>query len=50
MHFPDTKETVCTEDALSGLNGKTIYAPIPEKFKKIIKGEGIRWEHGTQEG
>ena len=50
MHFPDTKETVCTEDVLSGLNGKTIYAPIPEKFKQIIKGEGIRWEHGTQEG
>lgn len=44
MYFPHT------EDALSGLCGKTIYAPIPEKFNKIIKGEGILWEHGTQEG
>ena len=50
MHFPDTKEALCTEDVLSSLKGKTIYAPIPEKFNRIIKGEGIRWEHGTQEG
>lgn len=44
MYFPSAK------DALSGLCGKTISAPIPEKFNKIIKGERILWEHGTQEG
>ena len=36
------------EDELSYLNGKTITAPLPEKFEEILKGENL-WQPGLQE-
>lgn len=33
--------------ALEALSGKTVYAPLPKLFTKILKEEGIAWEHGT---
>jgi len=35
--------------ALEGLSHKTIKAPIPDIFLKIIKGENIKWQHGPEE-
>lgn len=43
MVFPETK------DALAGLSGSRIYAPLPKPMLKIIKGEHLSWEPGTQE-
>lgn len=37
------------EGALEGLSHKTIKAPIPDIFLKIIKGENIKWQHGPEE-
>lgn len=34
---------------LSYLSNKVFSAPLPEKFKDIIKGEGIKWQPGVQE-
>ncbi|MGN0405421.1 MAG: RluA family pseudouridine synthase [Bariatricus sp.] len=43
MEFP-----ICDE-ALSGLSGKTVTAPIPRMMEQIIKGEHLAWQPGTQE-
>lgn len=34
---------------LSYLSNRVFSAPLPEKFKDIIKGEGIKWQPGVQE-
>ena len=38
------------KDALAQLSGKQIVAPLPKKMKAILKGEHLKWEHGTLEG
>ena len=43
MEFPETG------DALAGLSGRTVFAPLPKLFKRIMKGERLSWEPGTQE-
>lgn len=43
MEFPETT------DALAGLSGRSICAPLPKQLVKIIKGERLSWEPGTQE-
>lgn len=37
------------DGALTKLSGKKIIAPIPKKMKSIMKGEHLKWEHGTPE-
>ena len=38
------------EDALAKVSEKELTAPLPEGFTTIIKGEGLEWEPGIQEG
>lgn len=38
-----------TTDALEGVSGIQIMAPIPEIMQTILKGEKILWEHGGPE-
>ena len=38
------------EDALAKVAEKELPAPPPEGFTNIIKGEGLEWEPGIQEG
>ena len=44
MQFPKR------EDALAKVSEKELTAPLPEGFTTIIKGEGLEWEPGIQEG
>ena len=44
MQFPKR------EDALAKVSEKELTAPLPEEFTTIIKGEGLEWEPGIQEG
>ena len=44
MQFPKR------EDALAKVSEKEVTAPLPEGFTTIIKGEGLEWEPGIQEG
>ncbi len=44
MQFPKR------EDALAKVSEKEVTAPLPERFTTIIKGEGLEWEPGIQEG
>ena len=38
-----------TSDALAGVSGQQIVAPVPKKMKEMLKGEKITWEHGLPE-
>lgn len=38
-----------TKDALSGVSGTEILAPMPEMMRTILKGERMKWEPGEQE-
>lgn len=37
------------DGALIGLSGKELHAPLPKQMHRIIKGENLAWEPGTQE-
>ena len=43
MEFP------AQEDSEIQASGRTFYAPVPDMINNLLKGEGIQWEHGTQE-
>ena len=38
-----------TRDAIAGVSGQQIVAPVPKKMKEMLKGEKITWEHGVPE-